>query len=116
VTGPALAAVAVAALAAWILFPLLSRRPPAGPEPDDDRLGRLLETKHAVYRSILDLELDRSLGKVSEADYLVMRRQHEAEALAVLREMDEMAGAGSLEDVLEREIAEARERLRSRRG
>lgn len=112
-TGVILAAVAVAALAAWILLPLLSRRTAAAPPPDD-RLARLIETKHAVYRSILDLELDRSLGKVSDADYVVIRRQHEADALAVLREMDAVA-AGSLEDVLEREIAEARERLRSRR-
>lgn len=108
------AAAAVAVLAVWMLAPLLSRRVTLA-SGADARLNELLEAKHAVYRSILDLELDRTVGKVSDADHLHLRRQHESEALEILSEIDRIASAdGSSEDVLEREIAEARRRLRSR--
>ena len=122
------ALVLVAALGIWVLRPLLgrSRRPVA---PPDTRRAELLETKHAVYRSILDLELDRELGKVAQADYQELRREHEEEALGLLRELDEetavpggsggSGGPGALDgdgalDVLEREIAAARQQRSAR--
>jgi hypothetical protein len=117
--GEAVVGVALAAVAVWILRPLslpLHRMA----TPDDARWRELVETKHQLYRSILDLEFDQSVGKVSEADYLFLRRQQEGEALAVLKEMDELAAArgtpegpgADLGDRLEAEIAAARERLR----
>lgn len=123
----------VVLLGIWVLRPLLGRgrRPIA---PADTRRAELLETKHAVYRSILDLELDRELGKVAQADYQELRREHEEEALGLLRELDEegaLAGTGPQDpgglngtdgsgsgddalDVLEREIAAARQRRSGR--
>lgn len=112
-------AVVLAAAALWILRPLqlpLHRMT----TPDDDRWRELIETKHQLYRSILDLEFDQSVGKVSDADYLVLRRQQEGEAIAVLTELDRIsagqaaaasAGAVGVEDRLEAEIAAARQRL-----
>jgi|SRR5579883_1282731 len=83
-------ALVLAAVAVWILRPLqlpLHRMA----TPDDDRWRELIETKHQLYRSILDLEFDQSVGKVSDADYLVLRRQQEGEALAVLTELDRIS-------------------------
>jgi hypothetical protein len=124
---PALLGIVLAGVALWILQPLRLPRgvaPPGGPTGEDDaRWKELVDAKHAVYRSILDLEFDRSVGKVAEEDYGILRHQHELEALALLHEMDAMTSAaatssapaptaGSPEDTLEAEIAAARERLR----
>ena len=116
-TASLVALVLVALLGVWVLRPLVGRRRPV--EPPDVHRAELLETKHAVYRSILDLELDRQLGKVAPADYQELRREQEEEALGLLRALDDEgafapagspdADAGAL-DVLEREIAAARQR------
>lgn len=107
----ALTAVAVAALAAWILRPLLQKKPSVSPE-DDGRPAALVEAKQAIYRSILDLELDMATGKVSEPDFYALKGQHEAEALEILREMDRLAPSlTSSDDLLEAEIAAARRHL-----
>ncbi|HEY8201448.1 MAG TPA: hypothetical protein VII47_08850 [Actinomycetota bacterium] len=119
---PSLAVVVAAALGIWVLRPLAGRR--RGPvPPPDTRRAELLEAKYAVYRSILDLELDHQLGKVAPDDYQELRHEHEQEAIGLLRELDdegaplpgEVSGsdAGAL-DVLEREIAEARRRRSGR--
>lgn len=121
-TMPVVAVVVVAALAVWALRPLVGRGRQPVPLPDTHR-AELLETKHAVYRSILDLELDRQLGKVAQVDYQELRREHEEEALGLLRELDDegaFAPAGTpgtddgALDVLEREIAAARQRRSGR--
>jgi hypothetical protein len=120
---PALLGIVLAGLGLWILQPLRPARqvtPPGG--IDDAKWKELVDAKHAVYRSILDLEFDRSVGKVADEDYGILRHQHEVEALALLREMDAMAATadaagaaspqGAPQDTLEAEIAAARERLR----
>lgn len=105
----ALTMLGILAAAVWVAAPLIRKQAsfPAGPV--DDRLSDLLEAKEAVYRSILDLEFDRKMDKVSEEDYVIMRAQHETEALRILEEMDDPAWSP---DALETEIAAARERLR----
>jgi hypothetical protein len=132
---PALLGIVLAGLGLWILQPLRGARrvtPPGG--VDDGKWKELVDAKHAVYRSIIDLEFDRSVGKVAEEDYGILRHQHEMEALAILHEMDAMAAVaaaagdpaadpagdpagapsppGAPQDTLEAEIAAARERLR----
>ena len=102
--------VALAALGAlfWILGPL------ARPRVDRDDPGRAEEAnakKHAALASILDLEMERDTGKLSDEDFDVLRHQAEAEALAALAEADLVASATTDDDELEREIAEMREKL-----
>jgi len=123
---PALLGIVLAGLGLWILQPLrLPRRLAAPGSVDDVRWKELVDAKHAVYRSILDLEFDRSVGKVAEEDYGILLHQHQTEALALLHEMDALVSAadggsrpdGSAsavgpEETLEAEIAAARERLR----
>ena len=128
---PALLGIILAGLGLWILQPLrLPRRVAPPGSVDDARWKELVDAKHAVYRSILDLEFDRSVGKVAEEDYGILLHQHEAEAIALLHEMDAMASAaagssrpgglpsaaGGPEETLEAEIAAARERLRPGSG
>jgi hypothetical protein len=115
-TASVLVVAAVAALGIWILRPLLGRRRGPAAMPDTHR-AELLEAKHAVYRSILDLEFDHQVGKVAPADYEELLHEHEREAIGLLRELDETGTAGGdadadveALDVLEREIAAARRR------
>jgi hypothetical protein len=124
---PVLLGIVLAGLGLWILQPLrLPRRMTPPGSVDAARWKELVDAKHAVYRSILDLEFDRSVGKVSEEDYGILLHQQEAEALGLLHEMDALASAaagssrpvapssapGGPEETLEAEIAAARERLR----
>jgi hypothetical protein len=128
---PALLGIVLAGLGLWILQPLrLPRRVAPPGSVDAARWKELLDAKHAVYRSILDLEFDRSVGKVAEEDYGILLHQHQVEALALLHEMDALASAAAgdtgpggpapasegPEETLEAEIAAARERLRPTSG
>ena len=93
----------------WVLNPLFrSRR--SLPPIDTEELERLTEARNAVYRSMLDLEFDRSVGKVSAEDYSELMQQQESEAAEILREID--AASDRVVDPLEAEIAAARQRLR----
>jgi hypothetical protein len=93
--------VGTAALIAWILLPLFRRTASVAHTEQP-----LQEAKGAVYQSILDLEFDHRLGKVSDEDYGILRGQHEREAIEILHQLD------ADPDDLEAEIAAARERLR----
>lgn len=96
-----------AGLAVWICKPFFERRGSFAPRVDR-KLEELLEAKDAIYRTILDLELDHKTRKISDSQYLNERAQAEAEALALLAQIDSSA---STVDSLELEIAAARRRL-----
>lgn len=49
----------------------------------------LADRKLSIYQDIRDLELDRQTGKVSDADYRMMRSDYEQEAAQVMKAMDE---------------------------
>ena len=64
-------------------------------EPDaglDERRADLEAAKEAKYREIRDAELDYRMGKVDEADYRATDRELRAQAIAILRELDELTG------------------------
>jgi hypothetical protein len=49
------------------------------------------ERKRAVLRALKDLEFERSVGKISEEDYVELVTRYRAEAKRLLREIDEEA-------------------------
>ncbi len=51
------------------------------------------ERKAAVLRALKDLEHERSLGKISEEDYLQLTARHRSEARALISSLDERQGA-----------------------
>jgi hypothetical protein len=57
-----------------------------------DRLAELEARKEAKYREIRDAEMDFKTGKLSEADHRALDRQLRAEAMEVLRAIDEESG------------------------
>jgi hypothetical protein len=63
-------------------------------ERDDrsDRVAELEARKDAKYREIRDAEMDLRTGKLSAEDHRVLDRQLRAEAIDVLRALDDAAG------------------------
>jgi Tfp pilus assembly protein PilN len=54
-----------------------------------DRLEELEARKQAKYREIRDAQMDFDTGKLSEEDHRLLDRQLRAEAMDVLRAIDE---------------------------
>ena len=54
------------------------------------RVRDLEAAKEAKYQEIRDAELDARLGKLSAEDHRVLDRQLRAEAIEILRELDEL--------------------------
>jgi hypothetical protein len=65
------------------------RHPRADREPEDRGEAALEAAKEAKYREIRDAELDRRTGKLSEEDWHALDAQLRAEAVEILRRLDE---------------------------
>lgn len=97
----------------WLVLAPLVRPPAARPEalePQDP-----LETRRGQSLAALkELDFDREMGKLSDADYQALRQAYTAEALAVLREEDPFGEErGAPADAAEALIA-ARARVQTR--
>ncbi|MDQ3785041.1 MAG: hypothetical protein M3360_09225 [Actinomycetota bacterium] len=94
---------------AYVLTPL--RR--GGGEPDDpDPRGQAEadaeDKKNSALGALVDLEDEREVGKLSTADFEMLRREYEAEALAALHELDDIHFTYRTDEALEAEIAAVR--------
>jgi hypothetical protein len=85
----AVAIIVLAAVAALIVAAPL-RRGPAVDAREDERRAALEAAKEAKYREIRDAELDFSVGKMSEPDFRTTDRELRSQAVAILRELDEL--------------------------
>lgn len=91
-TGGALTAALAITLPAlaFALWPLV-RRGTGGrrllPIPETPR-ERLLESKRAALRALRELQFEHGAGHVSDDDYAELRARYEAEAAALIRELD----------------------------
>jgi hypothetical protein len=85
-----IAAIAVLlALIIWFVGAPLRR--PASTEPAEASALRALEAaRDAKYAEIRDTELDYRTGKLSEEDFHAIDRQLRAEAVEILRSLDEL--------------------------
>ncbi len=84
-----LAVIVLAALVALVVLrPLFA----GGEEPvvRDERRASLEVAKETKYREIRDAELDLRMGKLSEADHRSTDRELREQAIAILREIDEL--------------------------
>jgi type II secretory pathway component PulJ len=83
----ALSIVALLSLVALVVTAPLGRTAAAG-AVTDDRIAELEAAKEAKYREIRDARLDFGLGKVSVADHEATERELQAQALAIVREIE----------------------------
>jgi hypothetical protein len=86
--------VALAALVLIVLVALVVAGPlrrPGEEERAEQALRAELEAaKEAKYREIRDAELDHRMGKLSEEDWRAVDRELRAEAIEILRQLDEL--------------------------
>lgn len=76
----------------WIINPLLKEEDLQDgftPKPEDI-LEKLKNKKDGVYATIRELEFDLSMGKLSEEDFQILKRQYVQEAAGYLQEMDQL--------------------------
>jgi hypothetical protein len=76
----------------WILHPLLREediQDNLTPQPEDV-LARLKNKKDGVYATIKELAFDLSMGKLSEEDFKILKRQYLQEAAGYMAEMDKL--------------------------
>jgi flagellar biosynthesis/type III secretory pathway M-ring protein FliF/YscJ len=80
--------VVLAVVVVLIAAPLRSRRSDEAAE--DAARAELEAARDAKYREIRDAELDYRTGKLSEADWRALDRGLRAEAVAILRRLDDL--------------------------
>jgi hypothetical protein len=101
---PAILGIAlVAAAAAFVLLPFARG---AHLESSALAASNLMSDRYAIYRQVLEMEFDRDMGKLSQADFEQLSAQLLAQAGAALR--DERGAFGAVDDEIEREIKAAR--------
>jgi len=61
-----------------------------GETTEDPRRAELEARKEAKYREIRDNELDHQMGKLSEADWRATDRELRAQAIEILRAIDDL--------------------------
>jgi hypothetical protein len=99
--------IASAGLAAAGFYQMLSPLMSAGTVETDEPMsararGALQREKLLVLRSLKDLEFDRSMGKLSQADFDEMAARLRARALSLMKQLDE-DGSG-YRAIIEREL------------
>jgi type II secretory pathway component PulM len=80
--------VVLALVVLLVSAPLRGRR--AADAAESAELAELEAARDAKYREIRDAELDHRTGKLSEADWRALDRSLRAEAVAILRRLDEL--------------------------
>lgn len=91
-SGAAIPAACVLLAIATILFIFFIEPDAGGSAPHRSRLDQLLERRDTIYDNLRDLRFEYRAGKFSEVDYEEMRQSLEAEAAAVIGEMDKATG------------------------
>ena len=86
-----LAALVLAGIVALVVMNPL-RRAEARQRVEEDSRASLEAAKEQKYRDIRDAELDYRMGKLSEADWREADRELRAQAIEILRQLDELDG------------------------
>jgi hypothetical protein len=91
-----------------ILWPLLESKIQAPPALDFlKNYDRLLYERERILENLTDLELDRNLKKIEEADYQALRAQLLSEAATIYRNIEELEKNQPLFKAIEKDLAES---------
>jgi hypothetical protein len=82
--------IALLGVVVWLVAGPLRAGAAATDDVDVARREDLEAAKEAKYREIRDAELDLRTGKLSEADWRTLDRELRAEAMELLRRLDEL--------------------------
>lgn len=99
-------------LVVWVAEPLVrrGRLRETTADAQGDVIERLTLQKETLYTAIRDLDFDHQTGKVDAEDHAVLRRQMEAEAADVLRQLDLADPLADLDLVAEQHILAYRQK------
>jgi hypothetical protein len=100
-------ALVVLAVLAFVLLPLVRR---AAPRPATPPASSPAVERAEIYRELVELELDRRIGKLDEGDFRAQSDALLERAAALISEDD--AAATDAERLVELEIAAMREEIR----
>ena len=84
--------VVLAAVVALVAAPLRGRAAQRVRADAEDRIAELEARKEAKYRELRDAEMDLRTGKLSQEDHRVLDRQLRAEAVEILKALDDARG------------------------
>jgi flagellar biosynthesis/type III secretory pathway M-ring protein FliF/YscJ len=90
VIAPLLVILALGVVVLIVSAPLRANRARRAADPDEARRADLEAAKEDKYREIRDAEMDFRTGKLSEADWRALDRELRAEAVELLRRVDEL--------------------------
>ncbi|MBT8492855.1 MAG: hypothetical protein KJO07_07320 [Deltaproteobacteria bacterium] len=68
------------------------------------RRAQLLADKKVLLKAIKEIEFDHQMGKMSDADAEALTRSYRAEAIEIIKVLDEDGGDDSVEDAIEKEL------------
>jgi len=76
----------------WIINPLLQEdvRQNGFKQKPKEILEELKNKKNGAYAAIRELEFDLSMGKLTEEDFQILKRQYTQEAVGYMKEMDKL--------------------------
>lgn len=97
-----------------MIAPLVSKDDSARADllSEDLRQSEELSSLKAMYKaSLRDLEIDRELEKVTEEDYLQLKREHESRAVKAMRELDQLHGGRGWQSRVDAALATRRAEL-----
>ena len=86
----ALVVILLVVVVAIVSAPLRARGRESPEPPSALRREELEAAKESKYRELRDLELDYRTGKLSDEDYAILDRSLRAEAIEILRRIDEL--------------------------
>jgi hypothetical protein len=89
-----LAVALVVLVAAFVSVPLRRRAGSDAAGEAEAELAELEARKEAKYREIRDAEADRAVGKLSEEDFGRLDTELRAEAVEILKRIDQLRGPG----------------------
>jgi hypothetical protein len=83
------------AVLVYVGYPVLrpgvsGHREPSSRTRTLERHRRLLSERAKALAALRELEFERSIGNISDADYAALRQTQRSKAVAVLREIDEL--------------------------
>ncbi len=77
----------------------------------ETELDRLLNRKAIIYTNLKDLDFEYKMGRLGETDYRRLEAGYKGEAAAILEKLDHLGAEKDLDDQIERDISNRKNRL-----
>ena len=93
---------------AFVIYPLLKRRPSSVNLVGDRKLQELHSNRDTTYSMLKELEFDYQSGTLTEEDYQDLEARYKRKAISTLRDIDNLEKGSGTEDEIEKQVLELR--------